>query len=135
MALRATPTIMICLTAGIAAGVALARPADRVTTVEVEQAAAAEPSHGSEGGATAEPIAITIEGFAFSATSNVVAGTPLAVTNLDAASHTLTARDGSFDTGTVRKGDTATLVAPTTPGTFEYFCSIHPSMQGTLVVG
>ena len=123
MALRATPTIAICLTAGLAAGIALARPdTDPAPT-------AAAPAVAS---AAAE---ITIEGFAFAGAAPASPGVAVTVTNLDGAPHTLTAGDGSFDTGTLNQNEAATLVAPSTPGTYEYFCAIHPSMVGTLSVG
>jgi plastocyanin len=53
--------------------------------------------------------------------------------NQDSAPHTATADDGSFDTGTLQEGK---LKAETfkEPGTFEYHCTIHPSMHGTIEV-
>ncbi len=159
MALRATPTIAICLTAGVAAGVALARPADQAPPAATQPAAqapapseeAAEPDNNSpyladnpppaaEGAEAAPPaadpapVAISIEGFDFSATAAVVAGSPIAVTNLDSAPHTLTAVNGEFDTGTLNQNQLGSLAAPTAPGTYAFFCEIHPSMTGELVV-
>jgi plastocyanin len=55
------------------------------------------------------------------------------VTNTDAASHTWTAVDGSFDSGTLAEGDSFEFVFDG-PGTFEYFCNIHPSMTGSVTV-
>jgi len=48
--------------------------------------------------------------------------------------HTLTAEDGSFDTGSFDKTEPGTFTAPTKPGTYAFVCSIHPSMHGTLTV-
>ena len=50
--------------------------------------------------------------------------------NRDAEAHTATADDGSFDTGTLEEGK---LKAESfkEPGSYGYFCEIHPSMQGT----
>lgn len=153
MALRATPTIAICLTAGVAAGIALARPADQpdpaaaAPVVAEGTAPDTEPANDSPYLADGEaalgddtppaavaPVAIAIEGFAFSGSAPVAAGSPIAVTNLDSAGHTLTATDGTFDTGTLGQNELSTLTAPTTPGTYAFFCEIHPSMTGQLVV-
>ena len=52
--------------------------------------------------------------------------------NSDTVTHTVTADDGSFASGLVKK---ATSWAHTfaTPGTFTYFCEIHPEMTGTVI--
>ncbi|MFK7916905.1 MAG: cupredoxin domain-containing protein [Ilumatobacter sp.] len=164
MALRATPTIAICLTAGIAFGIALNRPGNDPAPEAAAPAPAAEPAAATGdaeptgdpdspyladaeapvGGDTgqaadtpapvAEPVAISIEGFAFSASSSVAPGAQVAVTNLDSAPHTLTADDGSFDTGNLDQNGQASFAAPSAPGTYAFFCAIHPSMTGELVV-
>ena len=56
------------------------------------------------------------------------------MSNADAAAHTLTAKGGAFDTGTVDQGVVTSFTAPAAPGTYEFFCEIHPSMTGSLVV-
>ena len=48
--------------------------------------------------------------------------------------HTLTAEDGSFDTGSFDKSQPGTFTAPAKPGTYKIVCKIHPSMHGTLTV-
>ncbi|MDX6634869.1 MAG: hypothetical protein QOF06_1072 [Solirubrobacterales bacterium] len=53
--------------------------------------------------------------------------------NQDAAPHTATADDGSFDTGTIEKGKTGSETFKEA-GTFTYFCEIHPTMHGTVEV-
>lgn len=78
---------------------------------------------------------ISISGFAFSPTTLTVApGATITVTNNDSAPHSVTANDNSFDTGLLAKGKSATFTAPSTPGTYLYFCTAHPSMTGTLIV-
>jgi plastocyanin len=54
-------------------------------------------------------------------------------TNSDAAAHTATADDRSFDTQTIDKG-AARMVTFTTAGTFAYHCDFHPFMKATVVV-
>lgn len=53
--------------------------------------------------------------------------------NKDTAPHTATADDGSFDTGTIEKGKLGSATFKE-PGTFTYFCEVHPTMHGTVEV-
>lgn len=53
--------------------------------------------------------------------------------NKDSAPHTATAEDGSFDTGTLEEGKLKSESFKQ-PGTYEYICSIHPQMHGTVEV-
>ena len=85
--------------------------------------------------ATAATMAITIRDFGYGAPLLVAAGAALTITNMDSAAHTVTADDGSaFDVEVKGGGGTATLTAPSTPGTYTYHCRYHPSMHGTLTV-
>ena len=78
--------------------------------------------------------AVDIAGFAFSPGSVTVAvGDTVTWANADAQSHTATADDASFDTGTIA-GSTSKSVTFATAGTFGYHCKIHPQMTGTVVV-
>ena len=77
---------------------------------------------------------ITIANFAFSPPATRVApGAQVTATNNDAAAHTWTASDGSWDSGSLAQGATFSHTF-TRPGTFAYFCAIHPSMRGTVTV-
>lgn len=62
----------------------------------------------------------------------VDAGAKVTWTNFDSAPHTATAK-GSWDTGILNEDDSATVTFGT-PGQYEYFCTIHPSMKATLTV-
>lgn len=78
--------------------------------------------------------AVDIAGFAFSPGSvTVTVGDTVTWTNADAQSHTATADDASFDTGTIA-GNTSKSVTFATAGTFGYHCKIHPQMTATVVV-
>ncbi len=90
-------------------------------------------SEGADGGNVAG-VTVSIEDFTFAGPQSVAPGAPIEVTNLDAAAHTLTFRSGEVDTGSLSNGATATVEAPTTPGTYDFFCSIHPSMEGQITV-
>ena len=66
-------------------------------------------------------------------TITIIAGQSLTFVNTGAARHSATARDGSFDTGLLPRGQSATRSFPTA-GTFLYFCTLHPNMTGTVLV-
>ncbi len=81
------------------------------------------------------PDTVVIKNFAFGPASFAVApGTKITVVNQDRAPHTVTARDNSFETGTIAGGQRGEITAPSSPGTYPYIYSIHPSMTGTLIV-
>ena len=61
------------------------------------------------------------------------AGAELTWTSSDDAPHTATADDGSFDTGTLKRGDEA-HVSFDEPGTYTYYCRFHAFMNGTVAV-
>jgi plastocyanin len=77
---------------------------------------------------------VVIKDFAFAPPKlTVPLGTTLKVTNADSATHTLTARDGDFNTGDLGGGMKATITLKTS-GTLQYYCKLHDYMTGTLVV-
>jgi plastocyanin len=126
MALRFTPTIVICAIGAAVAGSLLALPPVDKATETPLPAPAAQP-----GGA---PVSITIQNFDFGQPRTVLVGADVQVSNADAEAHTMTARNGAFDTGSVDEGTSVTFTAPSVPGTYEFYCDIHPSMTGQLVV-
>jgi plastocyanin len=77
---------------------------------------------------------ITIAGFAFGQPLTVAPGATIEVVNTDAATHNVTAADGSFETPDLQQDDKATITAPTKPGRYEFSCTLHPEMTGTLIV-
>lgn len=52
-------------------------------------------------------------------------------TNLDIAPHTATAKDKSWDTGTLKKGESKTLTI-TEGFSPDYYCRFHPNMKASL---
>ena len=92
-----------------------------------------EPSPGAPPGAPPQ-IEAAIEGFAFKpATLNIPVGTTVIWYNNDSAPHTITARDNLFDSGSFSGIDTFSYTFEA-KGTFEYYCTIHPYMEGKVVV-
>lgn len=90
---------------------------------------------GSSGGAgTTSGTEVTIKDFAFSpATLTVAVGDAVTWTNQDSATHTVTADDGSFDSGDLAQGDTFSQTFDTA-GTYAYHCAMHPNMVAQIVV-
>ena len=79
--------------------------------------------------------AVSISNFAFDpAELSVAAGTEVTWTNDDPAPHTVTADDGSFDSGTLEPGQTFSVTVDGN-GPVTYACQIHPDMTGTVTVG
>jgi LPXTG-motif cell wall-anchored protein len=77
---------------------------------------------------------VTIADFHFApAATTIHAGDTITWSNQGPSSHTATAKDGSFDTGILKKGQSASHTF-TQPGTYTYVCQIHPFMHGTIVV-
>lgn len=64
----------------------------------------------------------------------VKAGTMVTWFNGDATTHTVTSTTaGVFDSGNLGSGHTYSFTF-NTPGTFNYYCVIHPNMKGTIIV-
>lgn len=78
---------------------------------------------------------ITISGFRYTVPPNVAAGAELTVRNADSAPHTVTESGTKMFDARVDGMETATFTAPSKPGSYAFFCTVHPEMKGTLVVG
>lgn len=83
---------------------------------------------------------ITIEGFAYSPEELTVSvGTTVVWTNRQSVAHTVTAgtpdapNPDLFDSGNLNEDDKFSFTFDEA-GSFDYHCTIHPSMQGTIVV-
>ena len=78
---------------------------------------------------------IEIAGFAFAPTPvEVPVGSVVTWANLDPTAHTVSADDGSFDSGTLEPNASFETTFERA-GTFAYFCQIHPTMRGSVRVG
>ncbi len=75
---------------------------------------------------------ITIQNFAFNpGTLTVKQGTKVTWTNQDSAAHKI--KSDTFNSGSLNQGDKFEFTF-STKGSFDYSCSIHPSMTGKIVV-
>jgi len=77
---------------------------------------------------------VSIENFSFNPnTLTVPNGTTVTWINNDNVDHTVTAEGGLFNSGPLSNGQNFTYTF-TVPGTYNYSCSIHTSMKGTILV-
>jgi plastocyanin len=86
--------------------------------------------------AATAPNEVVIDDFAFGPASLIVApGTKVTWTNRDNEPHTVvsTEKPAQFKSGALDSDDKFDFTFAQ-PGTYRYFCSIHPQMVGTVVV-
>ena len=101
------------------------------------------PDPGASPNASASPgvspvsvaeITVTIDSMDYMpATLTVAPGTTVRWVNEDGPVHTVTARDASYNSGVMTTGMEYRRTYDT-PGTFEYFCAVHPLMVADVVV-
>ena len=77
---------------------------------------------------------VKIDNFSFGpATLTVAAGTTVIWTNRDDIPHTVVSTEGAFKSKPVDTDEKYSYTFAK-PGTYAYFCSIHPKMTGKVVV-
>ncbi|HZU23715.1 MAG TPA: cupredoxin family copper-binding protein [Terriglobales bacterium] len=92
------------------------------------------PAGAANGSADAAATEIRIDNFTFNpADIHVKAGTQVTWVNRDDIPHNVIAEDKSFRSKTIDTDEKFTFTAAQ-PGTYMYFCGIHPKMKGKLVV-
>jgi plastocyanin len=97
---------------------------------------AAPQTTGAKAAAPAETTQIVIDNFAFAPRELTVAlGTRVTWVNHDDVPHTATSsvKPRAFDSGALDTDGTFSFVFKT-PGTYEYFCAVHPHMTGKVIV-
>jgi plastocyanin len=98
--------------------------------VSVFAAAVAFPAASAQ----AADAEVQIDQFAFAPQRvTVKVGTTVTWINHDDIPHTVTSSSKSFKSNALDTKDKFAFTF-TTPGTYEYFCSLHPHMTGTIVV-
>lgn len=131
-----TATTTTSATTTIPTGQTTSTASESSSTAVTSTASTAPPrSHprGALAFRAADPGA-TISDFKFApATITVHAGESVTWINHGPSTHTATARDGSFDSGPLKPAASSSHTF-TRPGTYQYFCTIHPFMHGTVVV-
>lgn len=100
-------------------------------------AAAREEPAGETTGKTpgaASSTRVAVQGMQFgSGPVTVAPGTTVEWVMRDRMPHTVTSDSGAFDSGTLNAGSTFSHTFDE-PGTYTYFCKLHPNMRGTVVV-
>jgi plastocyanin len=82
----------------------------------------------------ATPAAVGIKDFRFTPpTLTVPVGTTVTWTNHDEEPHTITSATGAFSSTGLSHDETFTQRF-TQPGTYAYFCALHPHMKATVIV-
>jgi plastocyanin len=81
------------------------------------------------------PTAVSIDNFTFTPqTVTVKTGTTVTWTNKDDIPHGIAWMKNAFTRSKALDTDDSYSLTFTTPGTYAYFCYLHPHMTGTLVV-
>lgn len=126
-------------------GAAATEPAAEATTAPAATTGAGRGDYGPSetaapatdaaggGDAAAGGAEIVISGFAFGPDITVPVGTTVTVRNDDSDTHTWTADDGAFGSGSIEGGGTFEFTF-SEAGTYTFHCEIHPSMTGTITV-
>ena len=84
--------------------------------------------------ATADANEIVIQNFAFEpSTLTIKVGEKVTWVNRDDEPHTATATDKRFNSKTLENGDRFSTEF-TSPGTYKYYCALHPKMTGQIIV-
>jgi plastocyanin len=132
---RSTVGILVAIVAVIAivAVVMMHNNKDDKKDVDKHASMGMQSNNNSTGTATSDKV--TIQDFSFGpATTTVKKGTTVTWTNNDSAPHTVTGSNGKGpQSGNLSKGDTYQYTFDEV-GTFDYICSIHPSMTAKVVV-
>jgi plastocyanin len=77
---------------------------------------------------------VSIKDFAYSSqTLTIPKGSKVTFTNKDTIEHTVTAKDGSFNTGLFGKGESKTITF-SEAGEFQIYCKPHPFMKAKIIV-
>jgi plastocyanin len=78
---------------------------------------------------------IEIKDFAFNPqTITVKSGEKITWINRDEEPHTVVSVEKQFKKSTALDTDQEFMVVAGSPGTYSYFCSVHPKMTGTIIV-
>jgi plastocyanin len=88
------------------------------------------------GGASASPndVTVSISNFTFNPSDlHVKVGSKVTFKNDDDIPHRVAATDGSFYSKALDTDDKASFTFSKV-GTFPYFCTLHPHMQGKIIV-
>jgi plastocyanin len=135
---RLLPAVLVSLALASAGVLAACGSSDSSSSTSTAAPAAAATTSSGTGGATAPAsgtVAISMKDIAFNPkTATAKIGEKVVWTNDDAVQHDVVAKSGAtFKSKLFGQGATYAFT-PTKAGTISYVCTIHPGMDGTLVV-
>src|SRR5215472_4977372 len=100
----------------------------------LQMAANAQSAYAAGQDSKGATVDVKIDNFSFSpATITIPAGTTVKWTNRDDIPHTVVNDDQKFQSKALDTDESYSYTF-TKPGTYPYFCSIHPKMTGKVVV-
>jgi plastocyanin len=109
------------------------RAAVRFCAATVALAAAALPTVGAQAAQEA-PVGVEIVGRAYQPSELTVGlGQTVNWQNRSITHHTVTSTAGVFESSSIGPGESYSVTF-SKPGTFDYTCTIHPTMKGSVVV-
>ena len=89
---------------------------------------------GAKGEAAVSPLQVQVDNFTFGpATLTVPVNSTVTWVNKDDLPHVIASNDGVFKSKALDTEDKYSFTF-SKPGTYAYFCSIHPKMVGTIIV-
>jgi plastocyanin len=101
---------------------------------KMEMHAKPSPAAGKDMTSPSTPNQIMVENFSFQpGTLTVKIGTTVTWVNHDDEPHTVNENNKTFKSGTLDT-DAKFSYKFTSPGTYSYFCSLHPRMTGQIIV-
>ncbi len=126
-----TTAVSVCLTEAYGGmdmeNAEAATPAMEMNMGTPESGQSAQTSTGAQ-------VAVSIANFAYDPNPVTIAvGDTVTWTNNDGVQHTVTANDGTFQSGTLDPGQSFSFTF-TAPGTIDYHCEFHANMSGQVVV-
>lgn len=81
-----------------------------------------------------QPNTVSLENLSFQpGVLSISVGDEVTWTNNDSVTHTIVADDSSFQSEQLNSGSSFKNIF-SKPGTYQYYCSIHPSMTGKIIV-
>jgi plastocyanin len=97
-------------------------------------AGAFRPRSASAAGVPPSRNVVAIDNFSFAPTDlTILTGTEITWINEDDVPHTIVSVDHKFKSRALDTGEKFSYMFQT-PGTYEYFCSVHPKMIGKIIV-
>lgn len=118
-------TAAAALAAGVIAGIAMSSHGPHMGARDID----ATPVY-----VASSEAAVDIADFRYDPPDLVVdAGTTVTWTNRDSALHDAADRDKTWSTPLLGRNESASITFDT-PGSYRYFCSVHPWMEATLTV-